>query len=153
MTRFIWLAIVDYNFQEVSNRFPVDADAVQFVYHLKHSAKHAVPELFSRADIDINPLFCTLLKTTGKFVINDTTGRDQELKQRLRTINADDDDTFTELEKVEEDMSTADLQLSVSETLLVRMPDVVSNGDISIETQILSNDRQCNVPGHGMYLT
>ena len=110
----VWI-LVDHMFQAISPRFHIDAAAVDNVESLKEMAREKRPIAFFRADA--NPACCTVWKTKGELVINNSTI--DNLEQILRSINDCDEETIEDLEEAEE---VASLQLSDSEVLLLHMP-------------------------------
>ena len=102
--------LVDHNFRAIGRRFTVLTTSVDSIEALKKKAKAEAPRA-------IIPSACTMWRTKGKLIINNSTAK--KLAQILRNIDVEDEDT---IEDLLENLTVADLQLSNGETLLLQLP-------------------------------
>ncbi|KAI9433728.1 hypothetical protein H4582DRAFT_1984398 [Lactarius indigo] len=124
----IWLLLVNHKFQAMGNCFDIDsASEDDNINTLKEKVKEEIPEALSRAHVDPSDL--TVWKTKGSMAIDESNFG--HLAEILGSIDVDNRDTIEKLSEVEQ---VANLKLSDTQILLIRLPAITLSEDNQSET-------------------
>ncbi|KAH9164869.1 hypothetical protein EDB89DRAFT_2014754 [Lactarius sanguifluus] len=121
-----WVLVVTHDLQAIGSRFLVDTT---FCDNVICDLKMKVKEKWKVDLAHVDAECLTVWKLKGKNIINSSNSSIKCLAEILGNINIDDKDTVEELNT---SVKAADLVLPPDETLLVRVPAVVSNEDHSL---------------------
>ena len=120
----VWLHLVDHKFQTLGHCFKFETTSHHKIYHFKDRVKTRIktenlkPEIFSCYNIDTLCHGLTLWKMEGEIVLNRSTAESQE-EEIIEKVNINDRGT---IQKLDEDVLVAELQLPDCQILLLQLP-------------------------------